>query len=390
MVAGKSDLPELELQDKGSEQSTGNVSMDQPGNKPRSKRDKGKGRDGVTAKLLGRIDETNAALDKEKSAVPVTVIIPAWLRNDQDIAWLFEAVQSVIDQTVQCECIIVENGSEFLKDVSGRITIIHSDKGLSKARNAGIKASQTEYFFPLDANDWLVEHAIETVFKKRPAKGFVYGSTMLFSGDRGIGDQHLYEAKPYDFAEVMKMVYFPNGALQRRAEWEKIGGYREDLPFLEDWDYWITAGEKGICGTAIQDVIYWYRQHSGIVSTNNHTPEWERVKRVIQSYHQPIYRGQYPPMCCGKKNLPDITNNDAPVNDALMPGTDGMIAIEYVGGNQGKSSWYGAVTKTRYVAGGTLKKIFIDVRDAITDERNNPGFLELMDHGQPIFVRAKA
>ena len=346
---------------------------------------------GIVGKLLGRIHEHNAPLDYRKGA-PVTVVIPAWLRNDQDVAWLLEAVESVIAQTVSVKCIVVENGSELLPDTSGNISIIHSDKGLSKARNAGIRASETELFFPLDANDWLPESAIEIAFSRMPDKGFLYGSTMLFTGERGAGDQHLYDAKPYDFSEVMKMVYFPNGALQRKADWEKISGYRESLPFLEDWDYWMTAGELGVCGTAIPDTLYWYRQHGGIVMTNNHTPEWEATKRLIQSYHKEIYKGRFPPMCCGNKAVAPSVPYVPPSMESLVPGADGMILIEYRGGNAGKTSWYGAVTGTRYVFGGIApaNRRYIDERDAVTGLRANPGFLEILEYGSPIFVKVDA
>jgi hypothetical protein len=335
--------------------------------------------------LLNRIRLANSTLD-EREPSPVTVIIPAFLRDEQDIKWLQEALESVLDQTVFCQCIIVENGSAFLPDVAGKISIVHSTKGLSAARNAGIRQSVTPYFFPLDANDWLPQNAIEISVKRMPEKGFLYGATMLFSGERGAGDQHLYAAKPYDFAEVMKMVYFPNGALQRKADWETIGGYREDLLMLEDWDYWLTAGERGICGTTTQDVLYWYRQHNGIVGSNKHTPEWERVKGLIQSYHADIYKGNYPPMCCGNKP-PVPTANSVPTVQSLAPGADGMLLIEYTGGNVGKMPYYGPVSNVRYVVSGIHRQFYIDVRDAITGSNKTPGFLEMADHGILLFKK---
>jgi len=321
--------------------------------------------------------------DSSKSLV--TVIIPAYLKSEQDLIWLEEALESVLAQTVHCRAIIVENGSSYFGDLSGRVSIIHSVKGLSAARNAGIRACETEFFFPLDCNDWLPENALEILLGKYPGSGFVYGSTMLFRHERGDGDQHLYDAKPYDFLEVMKMVYFPNGALQKKADWETIGGYREDLPFLEDWDYWMTAGERGICGTAIPDTVYWYRQHAGIVVTHKNSKEWDEVKRLIQSYHRDIYKGRYPEMCCGNKDLrvPFV----APTQGALAPGADGMILIEYVGGNAGTMTFRGPVSGARYKAGGVIKKLYIDQRDAVTGKKKEPGFLEMNDHGSALFVQ---
>lgn len=324
----------------------------------------------------------------DKQPTNVTVVIPAYLKDKQDVEWLAEALKSVVDQTSFCRCIIVENGSEFLPDINAfYISIMHSDKGLSKARNAGIAASETLYFFPLDANDWLPPNALEIALKKMPDKGFLYGSTMLFTGERGSGDQHLYDAKPYNFQEVMKMVYFPNGSLQCKADWESIGGYRESLPYLEDWDYWMTAGEKGICGTAIQDTLYWYRQHGGIVGTNKHTQEWEDTKALIQSYHSDIYKGVYPPMCCGNKVKAPATPYSPPAPESLMPGVDGMLIIEYLGGNVGKMPYYGAVTGTRYSVSGVHRKFYIDIRDAVTGSQKAPGFLEIVDHGVPQFQK---
>jgi glycosyltransferase involved in cell wall biosynthesis len=320
--------------------------------------------------------------------IKATVIIPAYIKDQQDLDWLHEAVDSVFAQTIKCKLIIVENGSNKIDKGFDNIDVIRSDKGLSKARNAGIKACDTEFFFPLDANDWLPPNAIEIAVKNMPAKGFLYGSTMLFTGERGNGDQHLYRAKPYDFQEIMKAVYFPNGALQRKSDWEKIGGYREDLTMLEDWDYWMTAGEKGICGTSIQNVLYWYRQHNGIVGSNKHTKEWEDAKKLIQSFHSDIYKGVYPSMCCGNKAKEAVAYTP-PQRAALTPGVDGMLLVEYTGGNVGKMPYYGAVTNIRYVVSGIQRQFYIDVRDAITGSNKTPGFLEMTDHGTPMFKEVK-
>ena len=339
----------------------------------------------IAAQLFERIRGATSRMDGKPQ---VTVIIPAFLRNAQDVIWLEECLESVFDQTVPCKAIVIENGSNYFPNLSGRVSIIHSEPGLSKARNAGIAKCDTEFFFPLDCNDWIPENALEILLEKYPGKGFVYGSTMLFRSERGSGDQQFYKAKPYDFQEVMKMVYFPNGALQRKADWETIGGYREDLPFLEDWDYWMTAGERGICGTAIPDLIYWYRQHTGIVVTHKNTPEWNDVRKKIQSFHRDIYRGRYPEMCCGNKTI-QVPFVAPSLIAPSAPGADGFILIEYIGGNVGSMRFWGPVSGTRYTAGGEYKQIYIDQRDAITGLKGKPGLLELHDHGNPLFKQVE-
>lgn len=318
----------------------------------------------------------------------VTIVIPAKLTTEQDIIWLYEAVQSALAQTKKCDIIVVMNGCTYEGSIvlDDRVTIINSKEGLSRARNAGISKSTSEWFFPLDANDWLPPDAIETAWANRPDKGFVYGATLLFRGNRKTDDHHLYTAKEYDFSEIMKYVYFPSGALQRKEDWKLIGGYREDLPFLEDWDYWLTAGEKGICGKSIPNVLYWYRQHDGIVARNKNTAEWESVKNTIRTYHSNIYAGVYPMACCGSKKKATPTPSYVTTKrTAILPGAEGMVLIEYVGRNMGKMIFYGASTNTRYEAGGSKPQIYVDIKDAITGSKTSPGFLEMNVKGEALF-----
>ena len=89
-------------------------------------------------------------------------------------------------------------------------------------------------------------------------------------------------------------------------------------------------------------------------------------------------------MCCGNKpnSHPYIPPT---VQQLTAPGSDGMMLIEYVGGNVGKTPYYGAVTGTRYTVSGIQRLFYIDAKDALTGSKQNPGFLEIVDHGNPLF-----
>lgn len=389
MVTRETGLSELGMHTSNTEQPQAGLPLSEHGNEQAGNGSVDTvGRD-IAAKLLKRIHEANPDMGKRAKDAKVTVVIPAYLKDAQDLTWLVEALESVLDQSEPCKVIIVENGSNYLSDLEGPISIIHSVKGLSAARNAGFRKSTTEFVFPMDCNDWIPDNALELLVRRYPGSGFIYGSTMLFRYERGAGDQHLYEAKPYDFKEVMKMVYF-TGALQRKSDWEIIGGYREDLPFLEDWDYWMTAGERGICGTPIPDTIYWYRQHSGMVVSNKKSPEWDQVRKRIQNLHINLYQGRYPDMCCGRGSQSNQqVNFSQGAAQILAPGAEGMVLLEYTGANAGNSTYYGAVSKQRYKAGGITKKFYVDSRDVQTFSSKNPGFLEMMDHGNYLFKLAE-
>ena len=317
----------------------------------------------------------------------VTVIIPARILTHEDVDWLKEAIDSVQKQTKPCKIILVFNGGDekLEKEISRKgITIRHCDEGLSRARNTGIKECKTEWFFPLDANDWLPPNAIETLWENRPEEGYLYGSTVLFRGDREGGDSHVYKARPFELRDLMKAVYFPNGALQRKSDWEEIGGYDESLPFLEDWDYWLTAAEKGICGQHITEIVYWYRQHNGIVTSTKQTDAWDKIKTLIRQKH-PIFKGEIPMGCCGKKTtiIPLQT-----IEQTVPVAPDGTVMLKYVGGNVGTMKWYGAVTKRAYKAGGSSPYMAVDPSDVKTGLSSNPGFLEMASGGKFIFELA--
>jgi hypothetical protein len=97
-----------------------------------------------------------------------------------------------------------------------------------------------------------------------------------------------------------------------------------------------------------------------------------------------------PDMCCGNKNT-GMNNRSfgAHAPQVLVPGGEGTTLIEYFGGNAGDSTFFGAITKTRYKAGGITKKIYVDDADLQTYSSKNPGFLEMQNHGVNLFKLAE-
>lgn len=100
-----------------------------------------------------------------KHAPEFSIIIPAYNAEK----FIQSAVKSVQDQsTNDWELIIIENGStdrttiiceEYLSDK--RITLLHSEKGVSNARNAGIQAARGKWLVFLDADDQLLKDTLE-------------------------------------------------------------------------------------------------------------------------------------------------------------------------------------------------------------------------------------
>lgn len=104
--------------------------------------------------------------DKGATATPkFSVIIPAYNAEK----FIHIAIQSVQEQTInEWELIIVENGStdnttavceKFLNDK--RIKLLHSEKGVSSARNKGISVAAGTWIVFLDADDQLLSDALQ-------------------------------------------------------------------------------------------------------------------------------------------------------------------------------------------------------------------------------------
>lgn len=96
----------------------------------------------------------------------VSIIIPAYNAEN----WIKRSISSALKQTYpDIEVIVVENGStdhttgiiESIND--SRVHCFHSEKGVSNARNTGIKHAHGNYITFLDSDDWLAEDAIENM-----------------------------------------------------------------------------------------------------------------------------------------------------------------------------------------------------------------------------------
>src|SRR5580698_5215093 len=175
----------------------------------------------------------------------VTVVIPCFNHGE----FLREAVASVLDgKRSDIELLVVDDGStdertRELMDVLARegIRVVRQEnRGLSAARNAGVRVSEGEYVFPLDADDRLrdgwIDRAIE-VLEERPEVGIVYGDAQFF----GVWT-HRWTVGPIEPELLLEKNQLPASALFRRSVWEQNGGYDETmLQGYEDWEFWIAA-----------------------------------------------------------------------------------------------------------------------------------------------------
>ena len=196
----------------------------------------------------------------------VTIVIPCYRQEH----YLQECVESALGQSYPVErIIVVDDGSDTRdKDIyhkaicaldPARITLFSQENlGLSAARNAGIQRAETEYILPLDADDRLKPKFIESCIPyllEYPEIGFVYPWVECFGAQ-----EYIWQCPAFDPGELRWKNLLNPSALYRRSMWEAIGGYDESWrQGYEDWDFWMSAVEKGWAGVCLPKVLFEYR-----------------------------------------------------------------------------------------------------------------------------------
>lgn len=187
----------------------------------------------------------------------VAIVIPCFNQG----AFLAEAIQSALAQTIPCEVIVVDDGSEdgtseVAKAFPVRL-VTQKNRGTSATRNAGIAATEAEYIVCLDADDKLHRDYARTAAGKDDIVGTV---VQRFGASRNVIRRSKTHPTCADFVDRN---YLLSGAMFRREVWEAVGGFDESLREFEDWDFWTRATHLGFTVTNLSGrPLYFYRKHA--------------------------------------------------------------------------------------------------------------------------------
>lgn len=198
----------------------------------------------------------------------VSVIIPVYNMEK----YLAETISSVMVSTLQnFEIVIVDDGST---DDSQKVAMAFAEKderikffiqknsGASVARNHAIRMASGRYILPLDADDLIgkeyIEKAAEVLEKQQNVKLVV--SRSVFFGEK----QGEWELPPFSLRLLARKNLMNNCSMYRKSDWEKAGGYCEEMRGREDWDFWISLLKNGgdVYKLPVVGLYYRIRQNS--------------------------------------------------------------------------------------------------------------------------------
>ncbi|MGZ3899788.1 MAG: glycosyltransferase [Bacteroidia bacterium] len=197
----------------------------------------------------------------------VSVIIPAYNYG----RFIAETIESLLSQTyTDFECIIIDNGStdetaEVLKKFSDKriMCIRQENKGVSHARNVGLKIAKGEYVLFLDADDLVENKKLEVSVKflvQHPEVDLVYSDMRYFKD--GNNKEFFYNyfcdpnGKPWmsmisgKGKEVLAKILKGNfmvicSPLSRMSVIKECGLFDEELLANEDWELWLRIIASG-------------------------------------------------------------------------------------------------------------------------------------------------
>ena len=183
----------------------------------------------------------------------VSVIIPTYNRAD----FLEEAIESVLSQDYKdFELIVIDDGStdetrDIIKAYPGSVVYIYQDnRGVSYARNRGIKKSSGEYIAFLDSDDkWLPKKLSSQMdfLERNPHALICYTEEIWVRG--GVRVNPMKKHKKYSgmiFENVLPLcIISPSSVMiKRRLLFNEIGFFDESLPACEDYDLWLRIAAR--------------------------------------------------------------------------------------------------------------------------------------------------
>lgn len=215
----------------------------------------------------------------------VSTIIPTYNRAHI----ICEAVDSALAQTYRhIEVIVVDDGSkddtlELLKGYGDRIRVIsQANGGPAAARNRGIAVSRGELVAFLDSDDiWLPEKIKQQVILLERAGASVpcclCNILMKWkSGDRASFDIALLKPSAeeglwlnVDEVLATRSVLFNQGIIIRREVLDKIGGFDENIRYLEDYEFPLRLSLEGPWAFIKTPLVVWRESMTNSVYKNS-------------------------------------------------------------------------------------------------------------------------
>lgn len=212
----------------------------------------------------------------------ISVIIP--LYNEEK--YIKECINSVINQTYKnIEIIVVDDKStdnslnelKSIKDKRIKIIELKENKGVSNARNIGIKEAKGDYICFLDSDDFWRRDKLKKQIKYIQDKAIIY-SDYVYTNANGKTIKQVIVPKKMTYKDALKNTcIFTSTVMVDMNKISKEDLHMPSLDIGEDTYVWWNILKKGITAYAINEPLAFYRRKGKSLSSN-------KFKAVICAY----------------------------------------------------------------------------------------------------------
>ncbi len=221
----------------------------------------------------------------------VSVIIPVYNREK----FIERAINSVLKQTYRnFEIIVVNDGSNdntanILQKYATKIRImtLPVNKGVSYARNIGIRYAMGEYVAFLDSDDeWLenkLEEQIAYVNRHKQIKILQTEEIWIRNGKRVNPLKKHKKYEGYIYPKCLPLcIISPSSVLIKREILKKVGWFDTSFPACEDYELWLRISSKYPVGLINKKLTIKYGGHEDQLSKKiPHLDKW-RIKALLK------------------------------------------------------------------------------------------------------------
>ena len=193
----------------------------------------------------------------------VSVVIPVYNME----AYLADTLDSVLASDYPAlEVVVMDDGSrdnslalarQYAANHPAVSVYTQKNAGVCIARNQAIARAKGEYILPVDADDLIsstfISSAIRVLEEDSDIKA-VFCRAEFFGAKQGE-----WKLPSFSLPLLAHKNMLPIFALYRRSDWERIGGYCEDIIAREDWEFWIAMLKDGGRVVRLPEVGLYYR-----------------------------------------------------------------------------------------------------------------------------------
>ncbi len=244
--------------------------------------------------------DTSVQANGRGAAPPVvSVIIPTY----NAAHYIIEALDSVWAQTfTDYEIIVINDGSPDTLELERRLEpyrhrlvyIRQENRGVSGARNTGIRAARGEFIAHLDPDDlWEADYLAVQVelMRSDPTIAVLYPNALIF-GDMPEAGHKFMDLCPSEGEVTFESLLTQRcnvmtSVTARREIVMRAGMFDESLRCSEDFDLWLRIVKQGGRISYHRRVLVRYRRHHGSLSSD---PVWvcQNALRVLEKSEQTL------------------------------------------------------------------------------------------------------